>query len=104
MSVPPHILAFSFGDEILNEGDTALVICVAAKGDVRIGLTFYHNGKAVIDENGMTVIKSPKTSPLSIESCVLNIRETILVKHRTEHTRLSGTLMVNHFIRKLFYF
>lgn len=61
-------MPFTFGDEILNEGDTALVSCVAAKGDVPIGLTFYHNGKPVIDENGMTVIKSAKTATLSIEA------------------------------------
>lgn len=68
MTVLPHILPFTFGDEIPNEGDTALVSCVASKGDAPIGLTFYHNGIPVIDENGMIITKSSKTISLTIES------------------------------------
>lgn len=63
----PHILPFSFGDEILNEGDTAAVQCLAAKGDTPMGLTFYHNGRPVNDENDVSVIKSSKMATLSIE-------------------------------------
>lgn len=33
-----------------------------------IGLTFYHNNEPVIDENGITVLKSPKMIALTIEN------------------------------------
>lgn len=51
----------------MNEGDTVSVQCIAAKGDTPIGLTFYHNDKPVIDDNGMTVSKSSKITTLTIE-------------------------------------
>lgn len=67
MPVLPHILPFSFGDEIPNEGDAAAIQCLASKGDAPIGLTFYHNGVPVIDENGIAITKSAKTISLTIE-------------------------------------
>lgn len=67
MSVLPHILPFSFGDEIPNEGDAAAIQCLASKGDTPIGLVFYHNGKPVNDEHGVSVSKSAKMATLSIE-------------------------------------
>lgn len=63
----PNILPFSFGDEILNEGDAAMIQCFASKGDTPIGLTFYHNESPVIDENDITIAKNAKSISLTID-------------------------------------
>uniref|UniRef100_A0A336L245 CSON014681 protein n=1 Tax=Culicoides sonorensis TaxID=179676 RepID=A0A336L245_CULSO len=68
VNVLPHILPFTFGDEIPNQGDTVSVSCIASKGDVPIGLTFYHNDVPVIDDNGIIITRSAKIAMLSIES------------------------------------
>lgn len=65
--VLPQILDFNFGSESLNEGDTIAVQCIAIKGDVPLGFTFYHNDKSVIDDNGITITKTAKIATLSIE-------------------------------------
>lgn len=60
-------MPFSFGDEILNEGDGAAIQCYASKGDGPIGLNFYHNENLIFDENDITITKSAKSISLTID-------------------------------------
>lgn len=106
----PHILPFSFGEEILNEGDTASVSCVATKGDMPIGLTFYHNNIPVIDENGVVIMKSAKMIALTIE----NVRAdhqgnyTCRASNRAGQAEYTADLNINgyflYYTHKFFFF
>lgn len=95
--VLPHILPFTFGEEIPNQGDTVSVSCVASKGDVPIGLTFYHNEKPVIDDNGITITKSAKIAMLSIESLRAEHRGNYTCKasNRAGQVQFSAELNIN---------
>lgn len=64
----PHILPFTFGDESINEGETVAVQCVTSKGDLPIRITWLHNGQAIIEDEGLHVIKtSSRISTLNFE-------------------------------------
>lgn len=97
LSVLPHILPFTFGDEIPNQGDTVSVSCIASKGDVPIGLTFYHNEIPVIDDNGITITKSAKIAMLSIESLRAEHRGNYTCKasNRAGQVQFSAELNIN---------
>lgn len=62
-------MAFSFGDEVLNMGDTASINCVVAKGDLPLDIYWTLNSAPMISgENGFTVMKmNPRTSYLNID-------------------------------------
>lgn len=64
----PHILPFTFGEESINEGETVAVQCITSKGDLPIKITWLHNGQAIIEDEGLHVIKtSARISTLNFE-------------------------------------
>lgn len=93
----PHILPFSFGDETLNEGDTVAVQCIASKGDLPIGINWYHEGKPLLSENGINIMKSPKISTLNIESVQGDHRGnyTCVTTNRAGRVEYTATLNIN---------
>lgn len=69
LSVPPQISPFDFGEDAINEGDSALLQCFVHKGDIPINITWFHNNQALKFENGIQISKmGNKVSSLSIES------------------------------------
>lgn len=69
MLVPPQITPFDFGEESLNSGEMASVICTVNKGDFPINITWLFNGKPVSTSDGVSILRTNKRiSQLSIES------------------------------------
>ncbi|CAB3223434.1 unnamed protein product [Arctia plantaginis] len=71
VNVPPQITPFEFGEEILNEGETASVSCVMSKGDLPVKFTWRFNGEEVKPRNNLGIVLtniSKKTSILNIDS------------------------------------
>nr|XP_053612835.1 cell adhesion molecule Dscam2 isoform X22 [Plodia interpunctella] len=67
--VPPQIMPFEFGEETFNAQDMVLVTCAVSKGDLPLTIDWYFNGKVVRSgENGINLMKTKRTSQLSIES------------------------------------
>uniref|UniRef100_A0A182QBV3 Down syndrome cell adhesion molecule n=1 Tax=Anopheles farauti TaxID=69004 RepID=A0A182QBV3_9DIPT len=70
INVVPTIMQFSFGEEILNTGDSVAVNCMVVKGDSPLEIRWYLNNAPISSENeGIVVVKlSEKLSSLSINS------------------------------------
>lgn len=69
LSVPPQIVPFNFGDEAVNSGDMASVICTVHKGDFPIETTWTLNGRNLEHTEGVTIMRTNKRiSQLSIDS------------------------------------
>lgn len=69
--VPPQITPFEFGEEILNEGETASVSCVMNKGDLPVAFKWLFNGEEIKPRNNLGIVLttiSKKTSILNIEA------------------------------------
>ncbi|XP_041784477.1 Down syndrome cell adhesion molecule-like protein Dscam2 isoform X20 [Anopheles merus] len=68
--VVPTIMQFSFGEEILNTGDSVAVNCMVVKGDSPLEIRWYLNNVPISSENeGIVVVKlSEKLSSLSINA------------------------------------
>ncbi|XP_049290917.1 Down syndrome cell adhesion molecule-like protein Dscam2 isoform X23 [Anopheles funestus] len=68
--VVPTIMQFSFGEEILNTGDSVAVNCMVVKGDSPLEIRWYLNNVPISSENeGIVVVKlSVKLSSLSINA------------------------------------
>ncbi|KPI92826.1 Down syndrome cell adhesion molecule-like protein CG42256 [Papilio xuthus] len=71
VNVPPQITPFEFGEEILNEGETASVSCVMNKGDLPVTFQWLFNGEEIKPHNSLNIVLttiSKKTSIMNIES------------------------------------
>lgn len=70
LTVPPHIMPFSFGDEPANPGDSTAVNCMVTKGDLPLTFKWILNAHEVVSgQGGVTIVKmTPRLSALSIES------------------------------------
>ncbi len=69
ISVPPTILPFTFGDDVVNAGDIVAVQCMVLKGDLPIKIFWMHNNASIEELSDVNVIKmSPRISTLNIES------------------------------------
>ncbi|XP_055624202.1 cell adhesion molecule Dscam2 isoform X44 [Toxorhynchites rutilus septentrionalis] len=68
--VSPTIMQFSFGEEILNTGDSVAVNCMVVKGDSPLEVRWFLNGAPISSENeGILVTKlTERLSSLSIEA------------------------------------
>lgn len=67
--MPPQITPFDFGDEPMNSGEMASVICAVSKGDFPINITWTLNGRLINKFDGITILKTNKhISQLSIDS------------------------------------
>lgn len=70
-AVPPQILALTFGEEAVNEGDTAAVQCTVVKGDMPLELSWSLDGRQLraSEHPGVQVTKlGPRITTLSIEA------------------------------------
>lgn len=99
-TVPPQISPFEFGDEILNEGETASVQCVVSKGDLPITFKWLFNGEEIKPQNSLGIILttiSKKTSILNIEAVGSLHRGyyTCEIKNDAGQTNHSTLLSVN---------
>ncbi|KAG6458279.1 hypothetical protein O3G_MSEX010787 [Manduca sexta] len=98
--VPPQITPFEFGEEILNEGETASVQCVVSKGDLPITYKWLFNGEEIKTQNtlGILITKiSKKTSILNIEavSAIHRGSYTCEIKNAAGMTNHTTVLSVN---------
>lgn len=68
-TVPPIISAFEFVDNPMNSGDAASVLCSITKGDFPVDFTWLLNGRRVVNDDYISIMRSNKrTSQLSIDS------------------------------------
>lgn len=79
--VPPQITPFEFGEEILNEGETASVSCVMSKGDLPVRFTWRFNGEEIKARNNLGIV----LTNISRKTSILNI-ETVSSVHRGSYT------------------
>ncbi|XP_047530731.1 Down syndrome cell adhesion molecule-like protein Dscam2 isoform X3 [Vanessa atalanta] len=98
--VPPQITPFEFGEEILNEGETASVSCVMSKGDLPVTFTWLLNGEEIRPRNNLGIVLttiSKKTSILNIESvnAVHRGSYTCELKNQAGETNHTTLLSVN---------
>ena len=76
---PPEVLPFTFGKEVMSEGDFAQVSCIAAKGDQPISFTWTFHGSNITSDLGiLTTQIGSKGSMLIISS--------VDYKHRGSYT------------------
>lgn len=67
--VSPQILPFDFGEESVNSGDLASVMCSVHKGDLPINITWLHNNKSLEYDFGISIVKNgKKVTSLTIDS------------------------------------
>ncbi|KAL1463709.1 hypothetical protein WDU94_015435 [Cyamophila willieti] len=66
--VPPKVQPFSFGEEPLEEGDTASIQCLVLNGDLPLNMTWLFNGAAIDSEDISVSQNSKRVSALTIES------------------------------------
>ena len=66
---PPTVLPLTFGQEVMNEGQFAQVVCIVTKGDEPLSITWSLHGKVVSSEPGLsTNTLGTRTSMLTIQS------------------------------------
>ncbi|KAJ8982888.1 hypothetical protein NQ317_004318 [Molorchus minor] len=69
VNVPPQILPFDFGEESVNSGESASVMCNIHKGDIPITIKWFHNNRSLNYRADVRLTKvSNKISALSIDS------------------------------------
>lgn len=97
-AVLPQIHPFTFGEEPANAGDTVGIQCMVTKGDSPVNITWFLNGKATSDIQGITVTKiGHKSSSMSIDS-VASVHTgvyTCLATNQAGHANYSAELAVN---------
>ncbi|CAK1540555.1 unnamed protein product [Leptosia nina] len=81
VNVPPQITPFEFGEEILNEGETASVSCVMSKGDLPVTFKWRFNGEVIIPRNNLGIV----LTTISKKTSILNI-EAVNAVHRGSYT------------------
>lgn len=50
----PQIVPFSFGNDVINEGDVAQLTCLVKRGDEPLKITWYLKGDVISSEPSMT--------------------------------------------------
>ncbi|CAH3959324.1 unnamed protein product [Pieris brassicae] len=81
VNVPPQITPFEFGEEVLNEGETASVSCVMSKGDLPVTFKWRFNGEIINSRNNLGII----LTTISKKTSILNI-EAVNAVHRGSYT------------------
>lgn len=75
--MPPTVLPFTFGEEVVNAGDIVAVQCMVLKGDLPIKIFWMHNNASIKELPDVNIIKtSARISTLNIESVNANHRGT----------------------------
>ena len=66
---PPRILPLTFGQDVMNEGQFAQVVCIVTEGDEPLSITWSLQGEVVSSEPGLsTTTLGSRTSMLTIQS------------------------------------
>ena len=68
VSAPPEIVPFTFGDDAINQGDSAQVACFIRKGDKPVSITWSLKGDVISSDPDMTTTLLGQTSLLTITS------------------------------------
>ncbi|XP_031351172.1 Down syndrome cell adhesion molecule-like protein Dscam2 isoform X16 [Photinus pyralis] len=71
--VIPQIMPFTFGEGLMNAGDTVSAQCTITKGDLPVQIEWYLNGNTISEQDGiLTSYIGKRLSILSIESVQYN--------------------------------
>ena len=96
-------MQFSFGEEILNTGDSVAVNCMVVKGDSPLEIRWYLNNVPISSENeGIVVVKlSEKLSSLSINAIEPQHRGLYecRVKNKAGEASSNAELIINGLFR-----
>uniref|UniRef100_A0A1Y1LY72 Ig-like domain-containing protein n=1 Tax=Photinus pyralis TaxID=7054 RepID=A0A1Y1LY72_PHOPY len=66
-------MPFTFGEELMNAGDTVSAQCTITKGDLPVQIEWYLNGNTISEQDGiLTSYIGKRLSILSIESVQYN--------------------------------
>ncbi|CAF4862530.1 unnamed protein product [Pieris macdunnoughi] len=98
VNVPPQITPFEFGEEVLNEGETASVSCVMSKGDLPVTFKWRFNGDIINSHNNLGIILttiSKKTSILNIEAVTAVHRGSYTCEIRNEAGQTNHTTVLS---------
>ncbi|XP_075974485.1 Down syndrome cell adhesion molecule 1 isoform X3 [Anticarsia gemmatalis] len=98
--VPPLIMPFNFGEVPFNPGDTAVVNCVATKGDLPLDISWTFSSETVdssLQRDITTMPLSPRASILTINSVSANHQGnyTCIVQNAAGRVEYAATLVVN---------
>ncbi|XP_028042146.1 Down syndrome cell adhesion molecule-like protein Dscam2 isoform X1 [Bombyx mandarina] len=98
--VPPIIAPFSFGEIPSNPGDTAVVNCVATKGDMPLDISWTFSSETIdssLQRDIMTMPLGSRASVLTINSVNANHQGnyTCIVKNAAGRAEHVATLVVN---------
>lgn len=110
LTVPPKIAPFTFGDEPLNYGDSALIYCSITSGDFPIKIHWFLNGVSIDDLDPFYNINQAnfgkKAKALSIDG--VNERHvgnyTCQATNHAETTAFTAELFVNGLFVLLYHF
>lgn len=94
----PELLPFSFGDESVNSGEVASLMCTVHKGDFPVKIIWLHNNKTVDQNHGILISRTgKKVSTLTIESvdAFHSGIYTCIAKNKAGSTSFSTELLVN---------
>lgn len=84
--VAPQIGSFSFGEDPLNAGDTASLLCIVTKGDFPLEIEWLFNNE-VIDPTKVDIVISDngkRTKQLTIDS--------VSARHAGEYTCIASNI------------
>lgn len=97
ISVAPQILPFDFGEEAVNSGESASVQCLVHKGDLPVDISWYHNNKSLVPNQGIMIMKNKKVNSLTIDAVSFEDAGvyTCLAMNRAGSTSHSAILNVN---------
>uniref|UniRef100_A0A2A4JFX3 Down syndrome cell adhesion molecule-like protein Dscam2 n=1 Tax=Heliothis virescens TaxID=7102 RepID=A0A2A4JFX3_HELVI len=98
--VPPLIMPFNFGEVPFNPGDTALVNCVATKGDLPLDISWTFSSETIdstLQRDITTMSLNPRASVLTINSVSANHQGnyTCIVQNAAGRAEYAATLVVN---------
>ncbi|XP_026733071.1 Down syndrome cell adhesion molecule-like protein Dscam2 isoform X14 [Trichoplusia ni] len=98
--VPPLIMPFNFGEVPFNPGDTALVNCVATKGDLPLEISWTFSSETIdstLQRDITTMPLNPRASLLTINSVNANHQGnyTCIVQNAAGRAEYAATLVVN---------
>lgn len=105
--MPPQILPFDFGEDLVNSGDPASLNCLIHKGDLPFNITWQHNNKTIEEEFGILIIPTgKKASSLSIDSVSAEHagEYSCFVQNRAGSDRHTAVLNVNGIFLRCMYF
>lgn len=96
--VAPKMTPFSFGDEPLQEGESAGVTCIVSAGDQPLELSWWLNQEK-LDPNrsDVSIISGKRSTTLTIDSVTGNLagNYTCMAKNAAGRAEVTAQLVVN---------